>query len=304
MNAITKRSKLQAVSPDAITPKKPKVLVFGPPGVGKTWAALDFPSVYYFDTEGGADLDHYRAKLKNAGGMYFGPGQGSLDFETVIGQVQALATEDHPYKTMVFDSITKLFNTTITDESEAMANAGKKDEFGASRKPAVRQMARLVRWINRADMNAVIIAHEKALWGKDDKGNREEIGKTFDGWDKLEYDLHFVLRISKIGVGESCKRFAHIGKSRLIGFPEGARFDWSYDDFAARYGKDVIEKEVKAIVMATPEQVAEIKRLLDLVKLDPGTVEKWFKAANVETFDEMETDILEKCITSLKGKLA
>jgi hypothetical protein len=297
----TKRSKLLAVQPDEIEPKKPKVLVFGPPGVGKTWAALDFPGVYYIDTEGGADLAHYRTKLKNAGGMYFGPDQGSLDFEAVIGQVQALATEQHPYKTIVFDSITKLFNTAITDESERL---GDKDAFGASKKAPVRQMARLVRWVNKADMNAVFIAHEKPLWGKDEKGNREEIGKTFDGWEKLEYDLHFVLRISKIGSGTTAIRHANVGKSRLTGFPEGARFDWSYAEFAARYGRDVIEREVKQIVVASEEQIAEVRRLLEIVKLPDGTIGKWFTAAGVEDWAEMDSDKINACINSLKGKLA
>lgn len=302
MNIITKpksRSRLMAVEPDTVEPKKPKVLVYGPAGVGKTWASLDFPGVYYIDTEGGADLDHYRAKLKAAGGVYFGPDQGSLDFETVIGQVQALATERHPYKTIVFDSITKLFNTAITDESERL---GDKDVFGASKKPAVRQMARLVRWVNRADMNAIFIAHEKPDWTSEN-GKREQTGLTFDGWEKLAYDLHFILRISKIGAGDSAKRYAHVGKSRLTGFPEGSRFDWSYDEFAARYGRDIIEKDVKQIVIASAEDVAEIKRLLDLVKLPDGTVEKWFKAAGVESFDEMDADIIAKCIDNLKGKL-
>lgn len=304
MNAISpisKRSKLGAVEPDSIAPKRPKTLIFGPPGAGKTWASLDFPKVYYFDHEGGADLDHYRAKLKAAGGAYFGPDQGSLDFETVIGQVQALSTERHPYKTMVFDSITKLFNTTITDEAERL---GDKDAFGASKKPAVRQMARLVRWVNRADMNAIFICHQKDQWGKDDKGNQSVIGETFDGWEKLAYELHLVLRISKIGQDKGAFRYAHIGKSRLTGFPEGARFDWSYEEFAARYGKDVIEKDVDLVVVASAEQVVEVKRLLAIVKLDDGMVEKWFKAAAVESWEEMDADKIEKVINGLRTKLA
>lgn len=305
MNAVTnmpkgKKSKLLAITPEAVEPKKPKILIFGPPGVGKTWTSLDFPSVYYIDTEGGADLAHYREKLKAAGGMYFGPDQGSLDFDTVISQVEALATEEHPYKTVVIDSITKLFNTAITDEQSKL---GDKDVFGASKKGPIRQMARLVRWLNRADMNAVVIAHQKDLWGKDDKGNREVIGMTFDAYEKLEYDLHLVMRISKIGTGQNAKRFVNTGKSRLTGFPEGERFDWSYADFAERYGKDVIEKEVKPIILATPEQVAEVNRLLALVKLPDGVVDKWMTKASVETFEEMDTDTIGKCIEFLKSKI-
>lgn len=306
MNAVVnmptkgRKSKLLAVSPDAVEPRKPKVLIFGPPGVGKTWVSMDFPGVFYIDTEGGADLPHYRAKLKAAGGMYLGPDQGSLDFDTVIGQIEALATEQHHYKTVVIDSITKLFNTAITDEQTRL---GDKDAFGASKKGPVRQMARLVRWLNRADMNAIVIAHQKDQWGLDAKGNREVIGQTFDAYEKLEYDLHFVLRISKIGTGTNAKRFAHIGKSRLIGFPEGERFDWSYAEFADRYGKDVIEKETVPVVLASAEQVTELKRLLDLVKLPDGTTEKWLSKAGAESWEEMNSDQITGCINHLQGKL-
>lgn len=304
MQTKPRKAKLLAVAPEMVEPKKPKVLIYGPPGVGKTWVALDFPGVYYFDHEGGADLDHYRTKLRNSGGVYFGPDQGSLDFDTVIGQVQALATERHSHKTMVFDSTTKLFNASISEESDRITSKGFKDEFGASKKPVVRQMARLVRWVNAADMNAVFICHQRELWGKDDKGQREAIGWTFDGWEKLEYELHLILRISKIGQGEGSKRFAHIGKSRLTGFPEGQRFDWSYADFAERYGRDVIERETKQLVLATDEQVIEVNRLLETVKVSDDFTEKCFKKAGVDDWPEMDTDSIGKVVEMLKAKLA
>lgn len=305
MNAVVnmpkpKRSKLLAVTPEAVEPKKPKILIFGPPGVGKTWTSLDFPSVYYIDTEGGADLAHYRDKLRKAGGMYFGPDQGSLDFDTVIGQIEALATEQHHYKTVVIDSITKLFNTAITDEQTRL---GDKDAFGASKKGPIRQMARLTRWLNRADMNAVVIAHQKDVWGKNEKDQQEVIGVTFDGHAKLEYDLHLIMRISKIGAGANAKRFANVGKSRLTGFPEGEKFDWSYASFAERYGKDVIEKEAVPVVLASADEVAEINRVLEIVKLPEATIEAWFKKANVENFEEMSSETIQACINFVKGKL-
>ena len=96
-DGMTEHSRLKAVTPKAAEPSKPKVLIFGKPGVGKTFGALDFPSVYYIDTEGGADLAHYTDKLEKSGGMYLGPEQGNLSFETVMEQVQALATEQHHY---------------------------------------------------------------------------------------------------------------------------------------------------------------------------------------------------------------
>lgn len=294
---VKTRSRLKAVDPKAAEPSKPKILIFGKPGVGKTWGALDFPSVFYIDTEGGADLSHYTDKLKRSGGVYLGPDQGSLSFETVMEQVQALATEQHHYRTLVIDSISKLYNVEIANEAERL---GDKDAFGASKKPAVGYMRRLTSWLQRIDMNVIMIAHEKSMWGLDKGGQRSEIGVTFDCWDKLEYELHLCLNIIKAGPD----RLARIGKSRLTGFPEATTFPWSYEAFAERYGKDVIEKESKQIALATPDQIAEVTRLLDVVKLPEGTVDKWFQKAGVESWTEMDADKIDKCIVTLKEKIS
>lgn len=291
-------SRLKAVAPKAAEPSKPKILIFGKPGVGKTFGALDFPSVYYIDTEGGADLEHYTDKLKRSGGMYLGPDQGSLSFETVMEQVQALATEQHSYRTLVIDSISKLFNMEIADEAERLGRDGKKDEFGLSRKPAVAYMRRLTSWLQRIDMNVIMIAHEKSSWGIVN-GQRSEVGVTFDCWDKLEYELHLCLNIIKAGP----LRLAKIGKSRLVGFTEASTFPWSYAEFAQRYGQDVIEKETRQIVLASPEQIAEIQRLLEIVKVKEDWQEKVFKAASVESWEELDAEKMEKSIAYLKERI-
>lgn len=296
---IATKSRLKAVAPKAAEPSKPKILVYGKPGVGKTWAALDFPNVFYIDTEGGADLAHYTDKLVASGGVYLGPDQGSLSFDTVIDQIKALATETHPYRTVVIDSITKLFNVAIADEAERLSSAGTKNEFGADKKPAVGAMRRLVAWLTRLDMNAVLITHEVAEWGMVN-GKRDQIGDTFDCWPKLEYELHLALHITKQGPS----RIARVRKSRLLGFQEGTALPWSYSDFADRYGRDVIEGAVKQLVVATPEQMAEINRLLGLVKLPEGQVEKWLTAAGVAEWAEMDTDRVASAITHLKGLIA
>lgn len=289
------KSKLKAVDPKEAEPSKPKILIYGKPGVGKTWASLDFPGVYYIDTEGGADLQHYTDKLKASGGVYLGPEQGSLDFDTVIAQIQALATESHDFKTVVIDSISKLFSVTISDEAERL---GEKDAFGASKKPAIARMRRLVSWLTRVDMNVILIAHEQAEWGVDSKGQRAEIGRTFDCWDKLEYELHLCLNIVKNGPS----RAARVRKSRLTGFPDGDSFPWSYNDFAARYGKDAIEKKGQQIVLATPEQIKKIRNLMDVVKLPEGQMDKWLKAANAETLEEIEQCKAQKIIDHINEK--
>jgi hypothetical protein len=290
------KSKLKAVDPKAAEPSKPKILVFGKPGVGKTWTSLDFPNVYYVDTEGGADLGHYTDKLKKAGGVYFGTEQGSLSFDTVLEQIQALATEEHPYKTIVIDSITKLFNLEITKEAERL---GDKNGFGADKKPAIAHMKRLISWLTRLDMNVILISHEKPQWGTDGRGERTEIGVTFDCWDKLEYELHLCLNIIKAGE----KRLAKVRKSRLVGFPDASSFEWSYAAFSERYGKAVIEKAGEKLVLSTLEQLAELKSLTDVLKPDQALIDKWLAAAGAESFEEMETTKITKVIDHLKSKI-
>ena len=60
---------------------------------------------------------------------------------------------------------------------------------------------------------------------------------------------------------------SEVGKSRLLGFSEGSSFPWSYGQFAQRYGRDVIEQGSVPIVFATPAQIADVKRVLEIVKL-------------------------------------
>jgi hypothetical protein len=290
----TKTTKLKAKDPKQAQPSKPKMLIYGKPGVGKTWQALDFPRCYYIDTEGGADLAHYTDKLKKSGGVYMGPEDGSLDFPTVIEQFKALATEKHDYKTVIVDSISKLFNTAVADEG---ARLGDKNAFGADKKPAIACMRRLIAWVNRLDMNVVFIAHSKPEWGIDSSGVRSEIGQTFDAWDKLEYELHLALEIFKQGPARKAK----VRKSRLTGFPDADILDWSYQVFAERYGKDVIEQEVTTIELATAEQVSEAKRLVEILRLSSEETEKWFAKANASCFEELEQDQINKCIEHMKG---
>lgn len=302
MNAVAvtsirpRQSRLLAVAPKAAEPSKPKLLLFGREGIGKTWFSLQFPQVYFIDTEGGANRDHYTDLLARSGGVYLGPSEGALNFETVIEQVQALASERHDYKTLVIDSASKLFNTAVADEAERL---GDRNAFGADKKAAVGYMRRLVTWLMRLDMSVVLTCHQKDKWGKNDQGQREVIGVEPDIWDKLAYELDLCVNVQKIGP----RRVGKIGKSRLIGFPENNTFDFDFDTFAGMYGRDVIAATPKPLVLASPEQTAEIARLIGIVKLADGQEAKWLAAASAETWAEVDADKAEKVIGALKAKL-
>ena len=284
-------SKLKAVKPKTVEPSKAKVLVFGEAGVGKTFFSLDFPQCFFIDAEGGASRAHYTDKLEKAQAMYLGIEQGAQDFNEVIEQAKALATEKHSYKTLVIDSITKLFNNEIAKEMERL---GDKDAFGASKKPAVAKTRKLLNWLDKLDMNVILIAHESKEWA-----NEKQIGVKADAWEKMAYELDLVLNIKK--QGDSRKAF--IKKSRLQGFPDGGSFELSYDEFAKRYGKDVIEGAVKPVTLATPEQLAEIAGLLENWKAPEGWTDKTFTAAKVERWADMSNEQISTSIAFIKTKL-
>jgi len=292
-------SKLKAKQPEEVKPGKAKGLIFGESGVGKTWFSLSFPSPYYIDTEGGADGLEYQKRLKAAGGAYMGPEEGSLDLSEIIGQMQALATEKHPYKTLVIDSITKVYQTCIANESERL---GDKDAFGASKKPAIAQMRRLVNWCMKLDMNIWFIAHETAEWGVNQKtGTREEIGRIPDVWDKLIYELDLGIRV--IRRGKEFPPVAFIKKTRLSGFPNGETFPLEYSEFSARYGKDYIESDTTQIILANETQIYEINRLISLLKVSDEDMEKVLTKAGASTIDELNNDQAIKTIDWLNKKI-
>lgn len=287
---------LRGKDPKQASPSKPKILIFGKPGIGKTWASLDFPSVYYIDSEGGADLDHYTDKLKASGGAYLGPKDGGNDFNAVLEEIISLTTVPHNYRTLVIDSFSKLFNTRVDIEYETMQKAGRDMDktFGAEKKPAINLTRRMVRWFEKLDMNVILICHEKDMW-KDGKVT----GVTFDGWDKLEYELHLALNITRQGKA----RKARVMKTRLQQFELDSFFEWSYLEFADKFGREVIESAAKTIQPATSDQIRTVKGLEQAVRMDEELKTKWFEKAGVTRWDDMDGETIQACIDYLTKQI-
>lgn len=295
---------LKARHPDEVKPGHIHGAMFGKPGAGKTWFALSFPTPYYIDCEGGASLGHYMRRLKESGGAYYGVEDGSSDFSSLIGQIQALATEKHKYRTLVIDSVTKIYQLAIAKEQERLGEG--KDVFGASKKPAIANMRRILMWISRLDMNVWFVAHQTAEWGMVD-GERKEIGVEADIWGKIAYELHLVLHVQHPNRN---LRTATVTKSRLVGFPEFDRFtlqdgerDVGYEEFAKRYGRDYIEAESVPIVLAMPAQLEMINRLTGIIKLSEAEIEKVLSRANAESYAELSSEQATKFIGWLKAKI-
>jgi hypothetical protein len=220
-------SKLIAKPPSEIVCRRPTILIHGEPNSGKTMGALGWPKPYLVDTEGGATRPQYVAKLARSAGAYVGPDDGALDFDVVLAQVQALAVEQHSFQTLIIDSFSKLFQTAVAIEQDRLRARGQNMSatYGAEKKPAISQTKQLIRRLDRLDMTTLLICHETSLWK-----NGQAVGTTFDGWEKLAYELDLVLQV----IANGTQRIAKVSKSRIESMPKGTAFSWDYAEFAKR----------------------------------------------------------------------
>lgn len=276
---------LRGVKPSAIQ-KRLKALFYGGAGVGKTTAAIQFPSPYLIDTERGAENDQYINLLKQSGGVVF----QTTDFDELTREVKSLLTEKHQYKTLVIDPLTTLYNDLLDRSAEKNGT-----DFGRHYAEANKKIKHLLNLLVRLDMNVIITSHAKNEYGQ----NMAVLGQTFDCYKKLDYLFDLVFEIQK----RARDRIAVVKKTRVEGFPESDSFPFSYEEIAKRYGSDVLEKEAEVQKLATKEQIERIKYLIDLLKVPPETLSKWLDKSHAESFDEMDEGSIQVCINYLQEKI-
>jgi hypothetical protein len=274
---------LRAKPPEAVV-KRLKLFMFGVPGVGKTTAATQFPKSYIIDCERGAE--NYDKLIKASGSVLF----QTTDAEEIIVELRSLLSEKHDYRTLVIDPITPVYSDLL-EKSEVKVGS----EFGRHYGEANKTMKRMMNLIMSLDMNVVVTAHAKTEYGE----NLVKLGYTFDGWKQLDYWFDLVIFLKKTAK----RRIAKVVKTRIESFPDESTFDWSYQAICERYGVDVLEREARVITLASPAQVSELKRLMELVKLPEGTATKWLSKASVEDWADMPGDTISKCIEFINKRL-
>jgi len=244
--------------------KRLKLFMYGDAGVGKTMAGLQLPMPYIIDAERGTE--NYHKKINKVGGAVF----NTTDILEVIEEVRKLSTEEHDFKTLVIDPITPLYFDLI-DKCELEVGT----EFGRHYGEANKYMKRLINLIMRLDMNVVITAHAKVVYGDDMK----KLGITFDGWKKLDYIFDLVLELRK---QTPTKRYAKVVKTRIESFPDGETFEWNYDSLTERFSQAELERDVDIITTATAVQVKEIETLSEKLVDGSDAVTGFLRRAGVQ----------------------
>ncbi len=282
---------LRGIQPDLVQ-KRLKALMYGVAGVGKTMAAISFPKPYLIDTEKGYEHKQYLEKIKEKGGCVF----HTTDFDELLKEVKALATEKHEYKTLIIDPLTVIHSNLVNKCAQDRITPSNPDgtAHGGHYMAVDLKMKQLLSWLIKLDMNVIITSHSKALYGH----NMQVLGQTFDCYKKLDYLFDLVFEIHKKGN----LREALIKKTRIESFPEGDRFAFSYAEIAKRYGNEVIEKDTQAHLLATPKQISDIQSYIKLMNIKQETIEKWFKKGDATEWEEMPRSAMECILAYLKSK--
>lgn len=278
--------------------KRLKMFLYGPAGVGKTTAALQFPNSYVIDMEKGTD--YYSDSINKSGSAVL----QTVSAEDIKTEIRALLTEKHDYRTLIIDPVTQLYNSlqdkwTRIFEKHSKADAAEIQDFGMRYWGRVKaEYKSIQRMLLSLDMNVIITSHQKDVYG----AGMQKLGVGPDSMKGDSYVFDMVFRLDNVNgkrIAFTEKERAEIGKNR---FP--ASFEWSYPNFLKFYGQQIIERQADPVAMATKEQVMEVVHLLDVVKVDDETVSDWFTRSDVDSWDEMSGERIQKCIDFLKKKIS
>jgi len=158
----------------------PRVLVYGPPGEGKTTLASEFPNAVFLQIEDGTPAG---IELTSFGHL--------SSYADVVESISALLYEDHAYRTVVIDSVTELQKLIFAETCARGDDKGNPKEniedfgFGKGYVYAQRVVTEILEALNalRATkgMNIVLIAHSKI--------ERFDDPETVS-YDRYKIDLH------------------------------------------------------------------------------------------------------------------
>lgn len=290
---------LKAKAPELIVPKKPKILLSGASGTGKTSFSIRFPMLYMVDAEGGSENNQYKRELIKNGGVYMGQADGSQDFINVINEVKELTKVEHPYQALCIDSVSYLF---MLEASEAEEKYG--SDYGKDKKEANKPSRQLLRYLEHLDMTVLLIAHSKIQYER--KGKEiVNAGTTFDFFDKTDYLLDLWLEVYKSPTPNNEWKDGKliVRKSRIESMPQGLIFDMNYDKFSELFGKEIIERKPVPLQLATEEQLIQLNKLMEALNVSEEAKSKVLKGFKSESFEELTSENIQGCIESLNKKI-
>lgn len=271
-----------------IKQKRLKLLIYGNGGLGKSYLSCQFPDPFYIDTEQGVEYPQFINLLNQ---HKYSNVLDTADYDKILKQVMCLMTEKHNFKTLVIDTLTRPFEIlcAINEHKKGISL-----KFQGHVKEAEKQIKNLAWLLLRLDMNVILTAHEKTDWQ-----NGEAIGTTFHGPQALRNIFDLTVNVKEI----ANQLTGFVIKTRIEEFPRFSQFPFEYQTFVERCGKNLLEKDTSIEVLATSKQLAELIKLVDLMKVSEEICQKWISNEGCISFEQMNTKTIQKYIDALKKKI-
>lgn len=289
---------LKAKKPE-VKEKRLKMFLYGPPGSRKTTSAIKFPNSVLIDMEKGSE--NYAETIQKSGSVVL----QTTSPDEVLDEVKALLTEKHEFKTLILDPVTIFYESTqekwtrIFEKYTTDAKNKELQDFGMRYWGRVKSNYKaMLRMLLRLDMNIIMTAHQKDIYGS-------SMNKIGVGPDSMKGDNYFFDNVFQLNVSND-KAVATTIKQRSEPlyppkFPD--QFEWSYENFCKFYGKEIIEREAVPVLMASEEQVARVKQLIEVIKVPDTQIEKWFTTFDVDEWEETTCEQIQKCIELMETKI-
>ena len=275
-------------------PKRLKLFLWGDSGAGKTTLALQFPNPVVIDMEGGTELygDAFNFDVFR-----------TTNADEIIDAVEWLERNKHPYRTLILDPITILWDGLQKKWSDIFLvrnkrSKGYKFEFYDLQVRDWLTIKGEFKWFVRKlailDMNVIAIARAKTKYAEGEF--MKVIGETFDSEKGLPYAFDTIAHMFRDKDG---KFMAECPKDRANKLPATGVFEISYKLFERLYGKEVLEREAKVEVKITKEMIKKLKGQLRKLALPPDRVAKRLASYGVEHVDELSKEDGEVIIGKL-----
>ncbi len=267
------------------TPERVILLVAGESGTGKSFFVGNLKNARIYDTDIGGGLSYLDERIARNGSTRIEVGS----YPEIMEDLKRHRSELKTITTLAIDHL-----STLQAEAVLRHNPHMSDDFGRSYDRATREWKKLREVARWGDFNLVCTAHMKSKYE-----SNKVTGITTDASKNVEADFFTVLYLQQTTEYPS---LARVKKWRRD--PEDLRgmipstFEFTLSKFMALHGVPLDTPRVE-LKLASPAQVAELERLLNVVKLPEDTVQKWLTKAKAESFDEFSEDTILKCIAYL-----
>jgi hypothetical protein len=316
---------LKATKPDLNATVRTKSIVYGVSKIGKSPVLAKIPNAYIIDTE--KSMKWYKKDILDNGSVYL----ESTDVKEIREQILELQSTEHPYTTLVIDSLSYLYDICsdkwtnvhfrhLKDDISELEKKGYKDNWLKKKKEKelalndfgfkywgnlngeMRRLQYLIGSKSPIDMNIIVVSYEDVKEFEDKKTKEKtQIIRAYLP-KRSEHIYDFCIRVHNIdGLDKPIASVS--GKGEPI-----KPFVWNIENLKANILK---EHTTQAVIVqrATPEQIKFILENKD-ENITPEQDADFLVKLGINQWDEIDKknaskmqDYLQKLIINKNKKL-